>query len=244
MCGRFTLTVSDRSLSAAFGQADWPPERLPRWNIAPTQEVLCLRWENSAVRPFWLRWGLVPHWAVDAAGASRLINARGETLLEKSSFKNLVPSVSHRCLMLADGFYEWHDTGSGKVPQYFSLPGGQPFAFAGLCDRWSNPATGQMLETVTLVNHAAPPWMAWCHHRAPVVLDAPKRLRWLDPTEKAAENLADFLAPWPPAGSGGFQATAVAKTVNSVRNDGPDCLLPTGTLLQGPAGPRQGLLFD
>jgi putative SOS response-associated peptidase YedK len=245
MCGRFSLVATDRALSNRFHRADWPAGRKPRYNIAPTQPVLCLRWEEGETRPVWLRWGLVPRFAADPSGAARMINARGETLLEKPSFRNLVGK--NRCLILADGFYEWHSPSgdfsgkSPKTPYHFRLPGGEPFAFAGLFDRWNHPGTGEVLETVTLVNHAAPPWMAWCHHRAPIVLDEANCQRWLDPREDARGKLGDFLAPWPPAG---FEYFPVSTAVNSVRNDGPECLV-AGLAGEPPVEPgtRQGFLF-
>jgi putative SOS response-associated peptidase YedK len=245
MCGRFSLVATDRALSSRFHRMDWPKERKPRYNIAPTQAVLCLRWEEGGVQPAWLRWGLVPRFAADTSGAARMINARGETLLEKPSFRNLVGTS--RCLILADGFYEWHAPNgdfsgkSPKTPFHFRLAGGEPFAFAGLFDRWIHPATGEALETVTLVNHAAPPWMAWCHHRAPIVLDEERSDRWLDPGENVRGKLADFLAPWPPEG---FEYFPVSTVVNAVRNDGPACLEPAKPGDPSPdTGPKQGFLF-
>lgn len=245
MCGRFSLVASDNALAKRFCRADWPLERAPRYNVAPTQAVLCLRHEESAVRPVWMRWGLVPRFAVDSSGAARMINARGETLLEKPSFRNLV--AKNRCLILADGFYEWHSpTGdfSGKtpkIPYHFRLGEAEPFAFAGLFDRWAHPVTGEILETVTLVNHEAPPWMAWCHHRAPIVLDEEKSNRWLNPEEDVRGNLAKFLEPWP---TQGFEWFPVSTVVNSVRNDGPDCLVQaSGVEKAGEGGLKQGFLF-
>lgn len=157
--------------------------------------------------------------------------------------------VKNRCLILADGFYEWHSpTGdfSGKTPKtpyYFRLPGHGPFAFAGLFDRWVHPGTGETLETVTLVNNAAPPWMQWCHHRVPVVLDAEKSERWLDVSKDIRPDLGGLIEPWPATG---FEFYPVGNRVNAVKNDDAGCweaLKTPESPVQEDRGFRQGFLF-
>lgn len=215
MCGRFTLAAADHDLDAVFGNYSWPERRL-RYNIAPTQQVLILKGNSS--EPAWVRWGLVPRWARDTSGAARMINARSETVLEKPAFRDLMSRS--RCLVIADGFYEWQLLPDGKKePLYFQLPGGVPFGFAGLWDTWHDP-TGQIVETCTILTRAAPPWLGAIHNRCPVIVDRSAHKRWLDTAQKIDMASADWLEPLTESG---LPYARVGFRVNSVANDDSAC---------------------
>lgn len=238
MCGRFTLAATDHELDIVFGETAWP-ERQPRYNIAPTQQVLILK--AGLNEPAWVRWGLVPRWAKDSGGAARMINARSETILEKPAFRSLV--TRRRCLVLADGFYEWHLRPDGrKEPLYFHLSGGTPFGFAGLWDTW-NSATGQMLETCTILTRAAPPWLKQFHERCPVIVARHANKRWLDMHHEIDMSRADWLEPQTESD---LLYRRVSSRVNSVANDDSHCreaLTPETKAGMAQDHPRQGELF-
>src|SRR6266568_7616624 len=146
MCGRFTLTIDISRVAQRFGVA--PSIQVsPRYNVAPTQDVVTIM-RNGTAHLDLLRWGLVPSWAKDASGGARMINARAETLAEKPSFKRLLHA--RRCLVVADGFYEWKQEHDGKTPMYITLKDQEPFAFAGLWDAWKSPE-GQQVRTCTII---------------------------------------------------------------------------------------------
>jgi putative SOS response-associated peptidase YedK len=219
MCGRFTLTPSRSALQAAFPGLDLPADYRPRYNIAPTQPVLALRSVDGAPRAGWLRWGLVPSWAKDPSIGNRMINARAETLAEKPSFRNAYRQ--RRCVVLADGFYEWTGERSARVPMRIRLTDSRPFGLAGLWERWV-PEEGDPLETCTLITTTANTAVAGIHHRMPVILDAADRERWLDPGARDKE-LAPLLAPY---GGDDLEVYAVSTLVNSPANELPACLDP------------------
>jgi putative SOS response-associated peptidase YedK len=218
MCGRFTLSTSPDALQRAFPALEIPADFRPRYNIAPTQAVLAVRAEEGGPRVRWLRWGLVPYWAKDPAIGNRMINARAETLAEKPSFRNAYRQ--RRCLVLADGYYEWMKVGTAKVPMRIRLPDDRPFTLAGLWERWG-PAGAEPLETCTLITTAASPAVAEIHDRMPVILEGDARDRWLDPATPGGE-----LGPLLTAYDGELDAYAVSTVVNSPANDRPDCLVP------------------
>src|SRR5690242_512834 len=146
MCGRFTLTSDIQTIAQTFKVA--PSLQItPRYNIAPTQDVVAIT-SNGAAHLEFLRWGLIPSWAKEESIGSRMINARAETLAEKPSFKRLLRS--RRCLVVADGFYEWKKEQGGKTPMYITLKSGRPFAFAGLWDLWHSP-DGQEIRSCTII---------------------------------------------------------------------------------------------
>jgi putative SOS response-associated peptidase YedK len=207
MCGRFTLSVSAEDLARLFSldPAGMPP-LLPRYNIAPTQPVLAVRDDRSGGREaVFLRWGLIPPWARDPAIGGRLINARSETAADKPSFRSAFRR--RRCLVPADGFYEWRAVQQVKQPYHLHAADGGPFAIAGLWERWSAP-DGLDVETCTLLTTAANEAVAALHDRMPVIMAPPDFDRWLDPDltdPRSVEDLlrpaaADFLA-WYPVGS-------------------------------------------
>lgn len=204
MCGRFTLSVSAEDLARLFSldPAGMPP-LLPRYNIAPTQPVLAIRADRTGGREaVFLRWGLIPGWARDPAIGGRLINARSETAADKPSFRSAFRR--RRCLVPADGFYEWRSAGRVKQPYHLHASDGGPFAIAGLWERWSAP-DGLDVETCTLLTTAANEAVAAIHDRMPVIVAPPDFDRWLDPDltdPLAVEDLlrpvaTDFLAWYP-----------------------------------------------
>ena len=191
----------------------------PRYNIAPTQFVAGVRTDADSDRELVaFRWGLVPFWAKDPSIGNRLINARAETIAEKPSFRNAYRK--RRCLILADGFYEWHTEAGAKVPYFISLVSGEPFAFAGLWERWDSKDTEESLQTATIVTTAADAFVSKLHHRMPVVLEPETADRWLG----GDTSLLDDAAAIAPA----LRAWPVQRTVNNARNESPDLIEPAG----------------
>jgi putative SOS response-associated peptidase YedK len=218
MCGRFTLTLDPGELQESLNLGEITFEYQPRYNIAPTQPVAVVR-EAQSRKVELFRWGLVPSWAKDISIGDRLINARSETLSEKPSFKNAF--ARQRCLILADGFYEWHRAASGpKTPYYFKLKTGKPFAFAGLWEFWRS-SEGDELRTCTIITCMANDLVAQHHERMPVILPLSVQYSWLAPQTPAA-GLVSLMAPYPPDD---MSAYAVSKAVNSPENDSRECIL-------------------
>lgn len=220
MCGRFTVARIER-VAAAFPRYRFPPYPA-RYNVAPTDAILVKR-DDGTPDVVALRWGLVPGWARDASIGSRLINARAETLAEKPSFREAL--ARRRALILADGFYEWRTGPHGREPVYFRLAGGEPFAFAGLWERWWGPKdrrTEQPLETATIVTVPANALVAPVHDRMPAILTPEGRERWLAGTTPVAAALHE-LGPYDPAA---MEAYAVGRRVNRTGYDEPDCIEP------------------
>lgn len=218
MCGRFTLTLNAAQIAARFG-VPLPQSYKPRYNIAPTQEVLALIADALGRRVENVRWGLIPHWAKDPKIAQKLINARAETLFEKPSFRDAVKR--RRCLILADGFYEWRKTPQGRrVPVYVRLKSKEPFGFAGLWETWSSP-DGQTLKTCTIITTEPNELIKPIHDRMPVIVPREFEDVWLDPTPKAREELERVLRPYR---AEELELFEVSSLVNSPTNDGPECL--------------------
>lgn len=215
MCGRFTQTHSATELAAAF-DLDEPPDWQPRYNIAPTQSIPAIVEPHQFKR---LRWGLIPSWAKDLSIGSKLINARAETVSEKPSFRDAFKR--RRCLIAADGYYEWKKQAGKKQPFYFQLTDHQPFAFAGLWERWNSPE-GEALETCTIITTEANELAATVHDRMPVILTQEQYDRWLDPAFKDAQSL---LHPYP---SNAMQTYPVPLVVNSPAHDALDCITNLG----------------
>src|SRR5438270_1589530 len=175
MCGRFTLHVDIKTVAHHFG-VPATLETTPRYNVAPTQDVVSVM-RNGDSHLALLRWGLIPSWAKDESIGSRMINARAETLIEKPSFKGLLRS--RRCLVVADGFYEWKKEQGSKTPMYITLKDGSPFAFAGLWDLWHSP-DGRDIRTCTIVTTQPNALVTSIHDRMPVILSPDAREIWLD----------------------------------------------------------------
>jgi len=220
MCGRFTLTADAEQLQQTFQLASRPPELAPRYNIAPTQSVAVVLNRAGQRQLDAFRWGLIPPWAKDKAIGNRMINARGETAAEKASFKG--PFRRQRCLVLADGFYEWQKTADGKQPTYIHLPDRQPFALAGLWERWQDRANDAVIHSCTILTTAPNELVALIHNRMPVILPPPAIDLWLDPTVQSPAELQPLLVPYP---AGAMSAYPVSRLVNSPANEGPGCVV-------------------
>src|SRR5713226_2517593 len=217
MCGRFTYSKEFRELRIRFDLDRDIPLFRPRFNIAPGQDVPVIVNAEGKKTLKAIRWGLVPVWAKDSAIGNRMINARAETLAEKPAFKRLL--TKRRCLVPADGFYEWRKEGKGKVPLWISLKSGDLFSFAGLWDRWKKPDGGE-LESFTIVTTAPNEFIAPIHNRMPVILTGEGEKSWLDPELTDIAKLRALLAPYP---SEEMTANYVSKLVNSPANDIPQC---------------------
>jgi putative SOS response-associated peptidase YedK len=222
MCGRFAFFSSHEAMRRAFDLPDDTLRVEPRWNIAPTRFVPVVRLDPQRRRHLaMLYWGLVPYWARDKSIGARLINARAETVAEKPAFRS---AFRHRrCLVLADGYYEWQTTAAGKQPWFISRADRQPFAMAGLWESWLEAPGAPSLESCTIVTTAAPPAIAMIHPRVPVVLPATAYPTWLEPQpQDPAALTALLLAP----AADSLAATRVGRRVNDARNDGPELIAP------------------
>jgi putative SOS response-associated peptidase YedK len=245
MCGRFTLRANLQEVVEQF-QLEAVPDSLPdrlsqaRYNIAPTQPVTAIRCPKDAQHRelVGLRWGLIPSWAKDAAIGNQTINARAETVAEKPAFRSAFKS--RRCLIVADGYYEWQKQGKQKQPYFFHRRDDRPFAFAGLYEHWSGGAgaatipsssttmkstpsgsTPSPWESCTIITTSANEFTQPIHDRMPVILQPADFLRWLDPQEKDRDRLESLLRPY--AGDD-FVATPVSTHVNNPRHEDPECL--------------------
>ena len=197
------------------------PDWTARFNIAPTQPVPAIRQVRQGRKPTLLRWGLVPSWAKDPSIGSRMINARGETVADKPSFRG--PLRYRRCLIPADGFYEWaKGEGGTKQPYYVTLCEGRPFAFAGLWEHWEG-LDGAAIESCTIITTQANEVLADIHERMPVILHRADYDRWLDPGFQDTNKLQQLLAPYPAHQMG---RAAVSTFVNSPRNESAACIEP------------------
>lgn len=225
MCGRYTLTTSLEKLQARFGFPSGDLEHPERYNIAPTQDVLTIvnqgRGQNQAE---YMRWGLVPSWAKDLSVGNRMINARAETLAEKSVFCR--PLQKRRCLIPSSGFYEWKGKGKDKQPMYIGLDSGEPFAMAGLWETWKTPE-GKWLHSCTIITSTANTLLEEVHHRMPVILPREHEALWLDPEVEGLGLLTDLLKPY---AAELMLARPVSNLVNNVANDFPECIAPVEEL--------------
>ena len=222
MCGRFAFYSPTEAAAALFGVSG-SVDLHPRYNIAPTQYVAAIRnGEDEQREIVKLRWGLVPFWAKDPSIGNRMINARAETVAEKPSYRN---AYKHRrCLVLADGFYEWRRQGDVKTPYYISLASGEPFALAGLWENWTDKESGESLQTTTLITTDANDFMAPLHHRMPVILEAATATDWLAGSPDLLDDVAAITPP--------LQAWPVDRRVNNARNEGDDLVRPAGDILR------------
>jgi len=218
MCGRFTLTTSPDQLQITFELSERPPAELgPRYNIAPTQPIAVIT--NHEPRKLELfKWGLIPSWAKDPKIGHSLINARGETVAEKPAFRAALKR--RRCLILADGFYEWKKEGRAKTPMYIQLKDGQPFAFAGLWEVWQ-AADGSSVPTCTIITTTPNKLMENIHDRMPVILPPKAYALWLTPGELPAGEAQALLQPF---AASKMKARAVSTLVNNPRIDNAQIL--------------------
>jgi putative SOS response-associated peptidase YedK len=222
MCGRYTLKTPAQEWLPLFDLpvdqfGDAPPR--PRFNIAPTQQVITIRANAEGKRSVAeARWGLVPFWAKDESIGSRMINARSETIAEKPAFR--AAFKSRRCLIVTDGFFEWKVYGKAKQPYYFRLARPRVFAFAGLWERWDKGKSP--MESCTIITTSANHTMAGFHERMPVILSAADYALWLDPEFHDTSMLASKLVP---LAHDELTAIAVDPIVNNPRNDVPECVM-------------------
>lgn len=220
MCGRFTITLEALELQQELGLTSIPEDWKPRYNVAPTQMVAAVL-DGKQRSAEWLRWGLIPSWAKDMEIGSRLINARAETLSEKPSFRTAF--ARRRCLILADGFYEWFrspDRKGPSQPYHFKLADGKPFAFAGLWEIW-RPGEGEPVRSCTIITTQANRIVQPVHDRMPVMLRGEAMWEWLAASDLATAQ--SFLQPFP---TEQMMATPVSRAVNDANRDTPECLRP------------------
>jgi len=220
MCGRFTLTVDPGQLQEAFPWVDIPDGIHRRYNIAPTQPVAVVP-NDGLNRLDFFNWGLIPFWAKDPKIGNRMINARSETIAEKPSFRGSFKYK--RCLVLADGFYEWRkDPGmKSKTPIYIRMKNKKPFAFAGLWDDWHSK-DGSEIKTCTIITTEPNSLTEPIHNRMPVILPPNTHQEWLKQGDNDPSLLQSFLQPYP---AEEMEAFAVSKQVNSPQNDYPECII-------------------
>jgi len=220
MCGRFTLTVPPELIGDLF-DLDVPLALQPRYNIAPSQPVAVIA--NHAQRAVELyRWGLIPHWAKDHKIGYKLINARSETLASKPSFRNAYKA--RRCLILADGFYEWRKQGKARIPFRFALRSAGVFTFAGLWETWRAP-DGDEVRSCTIVTTEANAVVGEVHDRMPVILPVEVRDEWLDPERREPATLQELLRPYPAEEMEGYEVSTV---VNSPKHETAECVKRVG----------------
>lgn len=218
MCGRFSLAVDPALILKLFPDLTIPDDFVPRYNIAPTQGVLGVHASHDAHHMARFHWGLIPFWAKDRKIGNSLINARAESLASKPAFR--AAYQKRRCLVLADGFYEWRAVAGRKTPLYIHRPGGEPFAFAGLWERWipPEPPDSDPLLSCTIVTTASNALIRPLHDRMPVIVEPRDYERWLDPQARDADEL---LRPLP---DDFLELYEVSTVVNSPRNDVPECV--------------------
>ena len=219
MCGRYSLTSSLSELAQRFEFDSEPVGFVPRYNVAPTQQVLAVV-GGDARRAGFMRWGLIPSWSKDGPSSRPLINARAETVAEKPSFRDSLKR--RRCLILADGFYEWQKVGDAKRPMRVTMRSGEPFAFAGLWSKWTDPE-GSSISSCAIITAAANEVLRPIHHRMPVILSKEVEDLWLDTALDDSQTLTQLLEPYP---DDALEAYEVSALVNSASNDRPEVTAP------------------
>lgn len=221
MCGRFSLYHQPNLLERRFMLENLEALSLePRYNIAPSQDILTVVHDGEQFRSGLLRWGLIPSFAKDKKIGYKMINARAETLHEKPSFKQLLSR--RRCLIPADGFFEWQKTDDGKIPMHIQLKNGGIFSMAGLWDRWQEPG-GDVITSCTIITTSPNELMAPIHNRMPAILDEKGEQIWLDRSVTDHSELQEFLKPFD---SSLMTAKTVSDLVNSPKNDTVECITP------------------
>jgi len=229
MCGRFSLRARNAALLAEyFGIIDVPLLK-PRYNIAPSQPAPVVRLKpgqsNSQRELVLLRWGLIPSWSKDSAVGNRMINARAESVAVKPAFRGALQR--RRCLLVADGFYEWQGASRSKQPYFIRFRDDRPFAFAGLWERWEGP-DHSAIDSCTIITTAANEMIRPIHDRMPVILPQAAYKAWLDPGRQKVEEIAVLLVPF---SSEEMEAYPVSMLVNNAAHDEPGCVEPERKLL-------------
>ena len=224
MCGRFTLTSNMDDLQGRFGFEARDLVYRPSYNIAPTQLILAVT-NDGQRRAELMRWGLIPFWAKDIKIGYRMINAVGETAATQPAFR--AAFKKRRCLILADGFFEWRKDGKDKIPTYIFLKSREPFAFAGLWETWKSPE-GETVKSCTIVTTKPNEFMEPIHNRMPVILSGETEALWLDPMTEEPDVLQPLIQPAP---AELLESCIVSSLVNSAKNNSPECVVPiTGGL--------------
>lgn len=222
MCGRYRLSRRKQIIEEYFGSATWDDDWSPRYNIAPTQQIPVVR--QSPKEPIrqasLMKWGLVPSWAKDASGVASMINARSETAPALPAFRD--PFKYRRCLIPADGFYEWKRTGTSKQPFCFEVNDGEVFAFAGLWDGWRN-AERLWIKTCSILTTTPNAVTSTIHDRMPVILHPDNYDLWLDPGMTNVAAVSELLKPYDPRL---MRAYPVSPRINHVANDDEECSRP------------------
>jgi putative SOS response-associated peptidase YedK len=222
MCGRFAFHSPHDTVLQLFLLPEDTPQLEPRWNIAPTQPVAAIRAASSGGRELvMLHWGLVPSWAKERSIGQRLINARAETLADKASFRTAFRR--RRCLVLADGYYEWRVVAGGKQPYYIHSSSRQPFGMAGLWEAWRDPASGEPLESCVIVTRPSAGRVLEIHARMPLIIPGSAHAAWLDPAITDGGRFAGVIADDTAVA---LAAYPVSRRVNNPRNDGPELAAP------------------
>jgi len=221
VCGRFTIKGDPAKVRKNFRLLSIP-NLIPRYNVAPTQDIAVVGLGKDGPNLIQMRWGLVPSWSKNPKAGPPLINARADTVAVKPAFREAFRK--RRCLIVADGFYEWTGEKEQKQAWYITLKSGEPFGFAALWERWRPHAgaSGEPILSAAIVTTDASDAIAHIHHRMPVILDPADHAAWLDP-DAPSERLHALLKPLP---SASVRAYRVGKAVNAVRNDGPECIAP------------------
>jgi len=219
MCGRYTIHTPLQVIADLF-EVETGPALIPRYNVAPTQDVPVVRLDNEHRRELiMMRWGLVPYWAKDSKIGNMLINARAETVAEKPAYRD--PFKRRRCLVVADGFFEWKKVDGKKQPYWIHLKSREPFAMAGLWDQWKSEE--QSITSCTIVTTGANEFLMDLHDRMPVILPKESHNLWLDPQIRDQEALKKLLKPFDPSL---MAAHPVSTLVNSAKSDDPSCVEP------------------
>ena len=219
MCGRFVMTLGPDKLRRVFGVTE-VPLLPPRYNIAPTQQILSVCQNGDGYRHLKsFRWGLIPPWSKDSSIGNKMINARCETIHEKPSFRG--PIRFHRCLIPASGFFEWQQIDGRKQPYLIQRKDSEPMAFAGIWESWKND--GETIETCAILTTEANSLMRDIHNRMPVILSSSEFDHWLDRNITDPAQLKGLYTPFP---SESLQAILISTAINNTRHDIPDCLVP------------------
>jgi putative SOS response-associated peptidase YedK len=222
MCGRFVIKTDLAHIQQVFDIDKVNTEVRPSYNVTPTQPVVTVvqrdgeRWLEP------MRWGLIPVWAKDESLGSRMINARAESVAEKNSFKR--PLKSQRCLIVADGFYEWNKFGTRKTPLFIRLKSNEPFAFAGLYDVW-RPKDRESIVSCAIITTTPNELMGRIHDRMPVILPKRAYADWLDPSHQDVQELTSLLKPYL---ARELEVYEVSRLVNSPKNNAPELIQPVG----------------
>jgi putative SOS response-associated peptidase YedK len=216
MCGRYTDTKRDKQFLVRMGIEQTEIDFVPRYNVAPTQQAAIVAQGERGLELRRARWGLIPFWAEDEKIGSSLVNARSETVATKAAFRHAYKK--QRCLVLADGFYEWQKTSGGKQPIYFRMQEGQPFAFGGLWERWREG--DRQVESFCIITVQPNELCEKVHDRMPLILREVDFAAWLDP-KRSAEALTALLKPY---GAEEMESFPVSRIVNTARIDSPDCI--------------------